>query len=72
MNVLVGIVLIVVGTYALLGGVCAWKWFMSTAKAEALAGWIGRTGARIFYAVAGAIFLVLGILAATGAIPPPP
>ena len=44
--------------------VCAamdWDWFMNSRKARFMCNLLGRNGARIFYAILGAIITTLGV-----------
>lgn len=65
-----GIVFVLVGLFTVGGGVFAWDWFINSRKARFLVSLIGRTGARIFYALLGAALVVLGVLTLTGVIDP--
>lgn len=44
--------------------VCAamnWDWFMNSRKARFMCNLLGRNGARIFYAILGAVITVMGV-----------
>ncbi len=57
----VGLILIAVGLFSLVGGLFNWNWFMNTRRARALVRSIRPVGARVFYIVLGMIVIVLGV-----------
>ena len=57
----VGLTLIVAGLLAAGGAALNLDAFMESPKAEPFVRSLGRTGARLFYIVLGAAFVVLGI-----------
>jgi hypothetical protein len=63
-----GLVVVAAGLFSIIAGAMDWDWFMNHPKARLVCGICGRGGARIFYVVLGAAFVVLGVLFATGVI----
>ena len=59
----VGLILVAAGVFSICGAVFDWEWFINSRKAQLWVTLLGRTGARIFYAVLGAILCVVGIAA---------
>jgi hypothetical protein len=63
---LLGIVFILGGALSTIAAIFNWDWYMNHPKARFLVALIGRTGARLVYAVMGTAFVVLGVLEALG------
>jgi hypothetical protein len=61
-----GLFLVLVGLFAIAGGVFDWEWFMSNRKAWVFVKLLGRNGARIFYCILGLVVAVLGVLITFG------
>ncbi|MBN1514992.1 immunity 17 family protein [Candidatus Sumerlaeota bacterium] len=57
-----GFIIIAIGLFAITGAVMDWDWYMEHRKARLVVKFFGRNGARIFYAVVGALFCVMGAL----------
>lgn len=62
----VGLLLVLIGLFAIAGGVFDWEWFMSNRKAQAFVKLLGRGGARIFYCCLGSVLAALGLLITLG------
>jgi small neutral amino acid transporter SnatA (MarC family) len=58
------------GLFALAGAVFDWEWFMTNYKAAFFVRILGRSGARLFYALLGLSLAALGFAGAFGLIPP--
>lgn len=56
------------GIFAICGATCDWDWFMGHHKAKLLVAMLGRNGARVFYALFGAVLAVAGLLMLLGII----
>jgi len=69
---LLGALMIAGGVFSVSGAAFNWEWFMTARKARFIVAIAGRTGARIFYGVLGLALIVIGVLALTGFIAPPP
>lgn len=65
-DVWMGIIVILVGLFTLGGAIGNWDWFMNNRRARFFVAILSRTGARIFYGILGALFVLLGLLAMTG------
>ncbi len=61
-----GLILIAAGAFTFLGGVMDWEWFMNHYKARLVVAILGRAGARGFYALAGVVFMIMGLLMTIG------
>ncbi|HNT73574.1 MAG TPA: immunity 17 family protein [Anaerolineae bacterium] len=61
-----GVIDILVGLFMLGGAIGNWDWFMNNRRARFVVAILSRTGARIFYGLLGAFFVLLGLLAMTG------
>lgn len=48
---------IIMGLFCLICSICNFEWFFMTRTARFVVNLIGRTGARIFYIVLGALFI---------------
>jgi len=59
---------VAVGLFIMGAAVMDWEFFMSHRKARPLVWLLGRFGARVFYVVLGAIFLVAGLLYSLGVV----
>ncbi|MEK7995641.1 MAG: immunity 17 family protein, partial [Planctomycetota bacterium] len=60
------LMLVLVGLFAIAGGLFDWEWFMTNRKAWVFVKLFGRNGARIFYCILGLAVAVLGVLIAFG------
>jgi hypothetical protein len=63
-----GFVIAAVGLFAICGAVFDWDWFMNHYRARLFVWMFGRPGARIFYAILGTGFIILGMLFVLGVI----
>jgi hypothetical protein len=63
-----GLFFVAAGLFSLLAGMMNWDWFMNHPKARFVCGICGRGGARVFYVVLGAAFVVFGVMFLTGVI----
>jgi hypothetical protein len=61
---------ILVGLFSLTAAMLDAEWFMTNYKAAVMVRVLGRTGARVFYALLGLFLIALGAAAALGVIPP--
>ncbi len=50
------------GCLTVLAAVFNYDWFFRTAGATPFVGWLGRNGARLFYAVLGIALIVCGVI----------
>ena len=60
MNTLPAIAIILIGLLSLLGAVLDWNWFIANRKVRIFVRLLGRTGARILYAILGGILMGYG------------
>lgn len=60
--VLLSVILIAAGSFTVAGAVLDWGFFMDSRKARMFVDLFGRKGARIFYFVLGAAFVVFGVV----------
>jgi len=60
MNTLPAIAVILIGLLSLLGAVLDWNWFIANRKVRIFVRLLGRTGARILYAILGGILMGYG------------
>jgi len=58
------------GLFSLAGALLDWEWFMTNYKAAVLVRILGRSRARLFYALLGLSLTALGFAGAFGLIPP--
>jgi len=63
-----GLLLVLVGLFAIAGGLFDWEWFMTNRKAWVFVKLLGRNGARVFYSVLGLVVVALGLLIVFGII----
>ena len=64
----IGLLFVALGVFTALAAALDWDWFMEDRKAQFLVRLFGRGGARIFYALLGFGFIVLGAFVAAGVI----
>ena len=57
-----GFFFIAAGLLSVAAGTFGWEWFLSHRKARFFVSIFGRTGARIFYVIVGAGFVVFGVM----------
>ncbi len=57
------------GLFSLAGALFDWEFFMSNYRAAVFVRWLGRTGARILYAVLGLFLVGMGVSGALHIIP---
>jgi small neutral amino acid transporter SnatA (MarC family) len=58
------------GLFSLAGAVLDWEWFITNYRAAVFVRILGRSGARLFYALLGLSLTALGLAGAFGLIPP--
>jgi hypothetical protein len=56
-----GLFLVVTGVFSVAGAVFDWSWFMSARRAQLIVTVLTRTGARVFYALAGGALAGVGV-----------
>jgi len=61
--------IVLVGAFALCGGILNWNWFMNNRKAVVWVKILGRGGARIFYCLLGIAMISLGVALMAGWLP---
>ena len=59
-----GILLVIAGIFSIIGAVQNWDWFFNSTRARLFVGLFGREGARLAYAIIGALLMVFGGLMA--------
>lgn len=64
----IGLFIVAAGLFAIAGAAFDWDLFMNNRKARLFVATLGRTGARIFYALLGLGITVLGALITAGII----
>jgi hypothetical protein len=52
----------IIGIFAILAAIQNWDWFFTNWRAEIFVKLFGRDGARVFYAVLGAVLILMGFL----------
>ncbi len=62
MEILAAIITASVGVYCISAAWGNWEWFYNNWRARGFVKFLGRTGARIYYAVLGILFLAIGLL----------
>ena len=62
----VGLILVAAGLFSICGAAFDWDFFINSRKARFFVSILGRTGARIFYAILGLVIVVLGALITLG------
>lgn len=63
------LILIGAGIFSIGAAAADWDWFMSHRKAQFFVKLLGRTGARIFYAILGAVIAGIGLMLGAGLLP---
>jgi small neutral amino acid transporter SnatA (MarC family) len=58
------------GVFSLMAAALDMEWFMTNYRAAVFVRILGRTGARLFYALLGLFLIALGLAATFGVIPP--
>lgn len=61
-----GLILIAAGIFSICGAAFDWDWFINSRKARLFVGIFGRTGARFFYGLLGAVIVLMGALITLG------
>jgi hypothetical protein len=51
---------IAIGGFVVCGAVLDWNWFFKNSRARPVVFWLGRRGARVFYAILGGAFAGIG------------
>jgi small neutral amino acid transporter SnatA (MarC family) len=64
----IAVLFVLAGLFSLAGALLNWGWFMSHYKAAVIVRLIGRTGARVLYALIGLFLIGLGAAGAFGLI----
>lgn len=59
-----GLLLVLIGAFAVAGGLFDWSWFMGNRRARRFVFLFGPTGARVFYALLGGALAGAGVLLA--------
>ena len=59
-----GALLVPAGAFTVIGAIADWDWFMGARRARLLAALLGRTGARLFYALLGGGLAGVGLVLA--------
>jgi len=59
---------ILAGLFSFAGALFNWEWFMTNYKAAVFARLLGRSGARVFYAILGLLLAALGFAGLFGLI----
>lgn len=57
------------GLFSFAGAVFDWEWFMTHRKAALFVRLLGRSGARVLYALLGILLAALGMAGAFGLLP---
>ncbi len=57
-----------VGALIFIASLTNWEWFFKQRRAQMMINWMGRSGARIFYAILGAFFAAFGWMVLSGRI----
>ena len=63
-----GIIFVLAGLFSAIGAIGNWDWFMESRKARIWIKLFGRRGARVFYIILRAVFIMLGVLFSVGII----
>lgn len=66
MPIWTSILLVFAGLFSFAGAVFDWDWFMTNHRAALFVRLLGRTGARVLYALLGVFLATLGMAAALG------
>ena len=61
-----GLILVAAGLISICGAAFDWDFFINSRKAQFFVSILGRTGARVFYAILGLVIIVLGVLTTLG------
>jgi immunity protein 17 of polymorphic toxin system len=65
---LAGLFFVAIGVFTMCGAIFDWEFFIMHRKAWLIRTLFGRTGARIVYAILGAVFVGMGLAVAVGLI----
>lgn len=65
-GLIMGLLFAAGGIFSICGAALNWDWFLESRKARFFVNVFGRNGARVIYAVLGAVLVVVGILMALG------
>lgn len=55
------IIFILAGLFAMVSSILNFDWYFNSRKAATIVGWLGRTGARIFYGLLGLALILTGV-----------
>ncbi len=69
MPIWASILLVFAGLFSIAGAILDWEWFMTSRRAAMFVRLLGRTGARIFYALLGLFLVGVGAAGGLGCIP---
>ena len=58
----IGLFVIAIGAFVLTAVFKDWDWFLLNRRARLFVSLFGRSGARVFYAILGAVFLLGGVV----------
>ena len=68
MPIWASIFFVLAGLFSFAGAIFDWEWFMTNYRAALFVRLLGRTGARVLYAVLGVFLAALGMAGALGLI----
>jgi small neutral amino acid transporter SnatA (MarC family) len=68
MSLWIWIVFLLAGLFSFVSAVLDWEWFMTDRKAAVFAGFLGRNGTRVLYALFGVFLIALGLAGVFGLI----
>jgi len=69
MPIWASILFVFAGLFSIAGAILDWEWFLTSRRAVMFVRLLGRTGARIFYALLGLFLVGLGGAGGLGCIP---
>lgn len=55
-------IFIFLGLFSLVAALFNFDWYFKTSNAMTIIHWLGRSGARIFYGILGAVLIICGIV----------
>ena len=69
MPIWASILFVFAGLFSIAGAILDWEWFMTSRRAAMFVRLLGRTGARVLYALLGLFLVGLGAAGGLGCIP---
>ncbi len=69
MPIWASILFVFAGLFSIAGAILDWEWFMTSRRAAMFVRLLGRTGARVLYAILGVFLVGLGAAGGLGYIP---